>query len=107
MLEDCTTNQYRKGDARAQIIADAAHCRGCRRFWAGGRQRGENLENLGTDGTFTVVLSERRYFATYPPVSSRNLLRLAFGISVDKTFTSMTFSDFRTELEGEDSFPQL
>jgi hypothetical protein len=22
---------------RAQIIADAAHCRGCQRFWEGGR----------------------------------------------------------------------
>ena len=38
MLDDCMTNQHRKGHARAQIIADAAHCRGCRRFWAGGRQ---------------------------------------------------------------------
>ena len=32
------TNQHCNGHARAQIIADAAHYRGCRRFWAGGRQ---------------------------------------------------------------------
>src|SRR5580704_18397556 len=37
MLDDCMTNQHREGHARAQIIADAPHCRGCQRFWAGGR----------------------------------------------------------------------
>jgi hypothetical protein len=34
MLDDCMTNQHCKGHARAQIIAEAAHHRGCRRFWA-------------------------------------------------------------------------
>jgi hypothetical protein len=29
MIDHCTTNQHRKGHARAQIIADAARCRGC------------------------------------------------------------------------------
>ncbi len=52
MLDECMTNQHRKGHARAQIIADAAHCRGYRRFWAGGRQTGSNPDRdmrIGTD----------------------------------------------------------
>src|ERR1039458_2364554 len=47
MLDDCVTNQHRKGHAHAQIIADAAHCRGCRRFWADGRQSFPKHVNLG------------------------------------------------------------
>src|SRR6266852_1313951 len=39
-LTICMTNQHCKGHAHAQIIADAAHCGGCRRFWAGGRLLG-------------------------------------------------------------------
>src|ERR1700730_7257031 len=39
MLDDCMTNQHCKGHARAQIIPDAAHYRGCRRFWAAWRRQ--------------------------------------------------------------------
>src|SRR5579863_621031 len=38
MPDDCMANQHCKVHARAQIIADAAHCRRCRRFGAGGRR---------------------------------------------------------------------
>jgi hypothetical protein len=53
MLDDCMTNQHRKGHARAQIIADLAHCRGCRQFWADGRPTGNvpetGLEDINRD----------------------------------------------------------
>ena len=42
MLDDWMTDEHRNGHARAKIIADIAHCKGCQRFWAGSRQTGSN-----------------------------------------------------------------
>ena len=54
------TNQHRKGHARAQIIADAAHCRGCRRFWAGeAAERNKRGVNMALTRDFRETVQAR------------------------------------------------
>src|ERR1700674_719225 len=58
MLDDCMTNQHRKGHA-PQIIAEAAACRGCRRFWAVcwlARSNPDWAMRIGTDKSPSVRL---------------------------------------------------
>src|ERR1017187_8476501 len=76
MLDDCVTNQHRKGHARAQIIADAAHCRGCRRFWADGRQTGSYPETGVWEARQGMTLSQEQLNAACDEAKKQGLRTL-------------------------------
>ena len=91
MLDDCMTNQHRKGHARAQIIADAVHCRGCQRFWDSGRVVGLTLP-LPHHGRFAVIREqsqnavevrrgEARLWVRCPAFASARQLQQALEVS--------------------------
>ena len=85
------TNQHRKGHARAQIIADAVHCRGCQRFWDSGRVVGLTLP-LPDHGRFAVIREqsqnavevrrgEARLWVRCPVFASARQLQQALEVS--------------------------